>query len=312
MRGNVAEYRDFVMSRRWEVVVNHCLQTWTTDALLDRIASLRCPAILVTHGLSGWDSATFHRYYRRIHTPLHQYAAWVTVSNLPEEAELANEAGTKGPVTIQNGIDLDEWSGASNGLRQRWGFAGRPWVVNVSNHSPVKGHGRYFRLAEQFPAGQMRFSLIGGTYPMARWSLGRTGLRGGCFYRCCARALLSGRVDLRTNVPRQDVVSAIKEADVFVCTSTREANPIVLLESMAAGTPWIAFDVGSVRHNRGGCVVADEEELASTLSRLLSQPAVRRELAADGTRRVREQHSWDAIAKQYLALYSETLERRRP
>ena len=40
---------------------------------------------------------------------------------------------------------------------------------------------------------------------------------------------------MRTDVPKPDVVSALKEADLLVMTSNWEAYPLAMLEAMAAG-----------------------------------------------------------------------------
>src|SRR5208282_2129275 len=106
------------------------------------------------------------------------------------------------------------------------------------------------------------FTLIAGTYPMGKWGLGRFGISGGCAYQCKLRSMVSpGTADLRVNRAREEVVSTIKEADLMVSTSCKEANSLVLLESMAAGVPWVSFDVGAARINAGGVVVRDLGEM---------------------------------------------------
>ena len=90
MRGEVEKYREFVRSGDWDILVNHCLQTWPTDALLDEIGSYSWPSVLVTHGLSTRNSL-FDAYYLKIPRYLSMYQRWIRVANVSEEAPFAEK-----------------------------------------------------------------------------------------------------------------------------------------------------------------------------------------------------------------------------
>ena len=105
-------------------------------------------------------------------------------------------------------------------------------------------------------------------------------------------------------------MSAIQEADLVVSTSRWEANSVVLLEAMAAGTPWVSTDVGSARDNAGGIVVGSIGEMAETIRVLLGDPDQRRSLGEAGRARVRAMHNWDMIVDQYEDLYRTLIAQR--
>jgi len=211
------------------------------------------------------------------------------------------------PLVIPNGVDTAEWSTPSLGIRGQWKIGRLPWIVNVSNHTPMKAHPIFFSAiyAVRRTVPEVRGTIVGNSHRVHKWRLGRLGVKGGCWYRCHLHAWRDTHVDLRTNTAREDVVSAIKEADVLLLTSprTREASPIVILEAMAAGTPWISFGGGCVRENTGGLVVSDLDEMVETLQMLLADQQVRRSLGEAGRMRIAERHSWDTIARQYEQLY---------
>jgi L-malate glycosyltransferase len=306
--GEIEKYRDFVRSGDWDLLVNHCLQVWPTDALLNEIDSYTWPSVLVTHGLSV-DNPAFGSYYVGIPRHLCSYSKWVRVSNLSEEFSFAEKFNIQVPPVITNGVDMNEWARPPLGLRMTWGIGRKPWVVDVSNHNPLKNHRIFFELANSLRGVGAHFTVIGGTYPMNKWGLGRLGISGGCAYQCRLRSMLSmGAVDLKTNLPRYEVVSAIQEADVVVSTSKWEANSVVLLESMAAGTPWVSFDVGSARENVGGVVTGNPDEMASTVIELLRDPDRRNTLSSAGRARAEAKHSWDSITEQYENLYESVVE----
>lgn len=306
MAGSIREYREFVASGKWDLVVHHCLQVWSTDALLEMIPTYSWPALLVTHGL-GTNSPIFAEYYRAIPAVMPNFAAWVTISASNEEFAFARLNGLEPPIVIRNGVDLKEWSQPILGVRKKWNMNRRPWLVSVSNHSRQKGHERLYQLMSRLRDTGANLTIIGDSRRSDKWQLGNIGISGGCFYKCRVRTMISKSIDLKVRIPREEVVSAVKEADLVVSTSHWEANSVVLLESMAAGTPWVSTDVGSARDNAGGVTADPTEEMAKCVIELLQDPARRRTLGNEGRMRAAERHDWKHIAGQYLQLYESVI-----
>jgi L-malate glycosyltransferase len=314
--GDVRGYREFVASGNWDLLVNHCLSAWPADALLDQIASYPWPSILVTQGL-GTSNPRFDEYFRELPKYLPSYYKWVRVSHCTEELSFAERFSLPAPPVITNGVDIARWAQPSLGVRQLWRVGNAPWIVNVSNHYGVrhKNHPMLFelarRLASRLPRTSARVTLIGNPHPMFKWNLGAVGLRGGCYYGCRARAMMSKSVEVKTNVPRKQVISAIQEADVLVSSSMWEANSVVLLESMAAGTPWVSTDVGSARELAGGVVVKSLGEMVEEVGGLLTDSGRRRSLGAAGRVRAVQRHDWEAVVDQYEHLYYNAIRSRQ-
>jgi len=310
MHGEIEKYQQFVGSGSWGVMVNHGLHVWPTDALLHQVGEYRWPSILVTHGLVDGHPA-FREYYAAVPRHVLNYRKWIATSSCSGEESYCSRFNLPTPPVITNGVDMEEWSRPSLGLRGAWGVGSKVWVINVSNHSPLKNHGHFFDLAGSHRDLHAHFTLIAGTYPMAKWGLGRFGISGGCAYQCKLRSMVpSGTVDLRVNRPREEVVSAIKEADLMVSTSSKEANSLVLLESMTAGVPWVSFDVGSARLNAGGVVVRDPDEMKEVVAELSRNAELRRKLGTAGRGQILEKHDWDNRVDQYEQIYESAVSQR--
>jgi glycosyltransferase involved in cell wall biosynthesis len=313
IRGDRRLYLEAVTSGNWDLIVMHCFQTWTTDILLGHLASLSGPCIVVGHG-AAYGNPSFASYYDWVARQVPKLSATVSMSSILEDAAFVRDYSLPPPRIIRNGVDMEEWSAPAANVRSRWGLDSRPWVVNVSNHNPNKGHADLWHVAgkiqRQHP--ETRFNIVGGTYPAARYRLGMVGVTGGCWYECLAKSVCRGGVRLARNVPRRDVVSAMKEADVFLLTSRWEADPLSILESMAAGTPWVSFDVGCVRENKGGIVVRDADEMVTVTRELLQRAEVRTSLAEAGIAQIKAGHDWDDIAGQYERLYLESISKKSP
>lgn len=85
---------------------------------------------------------------------------------------------------------------------------------------------------------------------------------------------------------------------------------LVMIEAMAAGTPVIAFNRGSVpelvEHGRTGFVVEDEPSAVAAVARVqnLSRPMIRR--------RFEERFSVERMARDYVGLFEQMAGERRP
>jgi glycosyltransferase involved in cell wall biosynthesis len=122
-----------------------------------------------------------------------------------------------------------------------------------------------------------------------------------------ARLGLAGHVRFLGFQPRLEAV--YPAFDVFALPSLEEASPLALLEAMSCGRAVVAAAVGGVPEildgGRCGLLVppADPEALAAALSRLATQPALRRDLGAAARARVLAAYDLQAMVRRHQQLY---------
>lgn len=108
---------------------------------------------------------------------------------------------------------------------------------------------------------------------------------------------------------RQDVECLYQLMDLFVLPSFWEGLPLVILESMAGGTPVIATDLPGVRElilpGRTGWLVppGDPESLAAAILAALSDPNKRLSVARAALQEVVPRFSLEYSVKQYEKIY---------
>ncbi len=109
---------------------------------------------------------------------------------------------------------------------------------------------------------------------------------------------------------RSDVDDLMPAGDLFVLSSKREGLPMVIMEAMASGLPVVATAVGAVpeiiRDGENGLLVppGDPRRLAAAINTLLDNRSRAVEMGHAGRRFIVGNHSLEAIAAQYAALYS--------
>lgn len=120
---------------------------------------------------------------------------------------------------------------------------------------------------------------------------------------------LAGHVRLLGLVSEADKASVYASGDVYCAPNTHgESFGVVLIESMATGTPVVASDLEAFRRvlqdGRAGVLapVGDAAALAVVLADLLEDPARRTALAAAGTRAV-QAYDWSQVTRQVLEVY---------
>lgn len=180
-----------------------------------------------------------------------------------------------------------------------------PGVVRVGliarMNTRIKGHEVLLRavarLAPRFP--NVEFFLIGDG-PL-RPDLERT-----------AAALgVSQRV--RFLGERRDIPALLASIDISVLPSSSESLSNAILESMAAGVPVIATDVGGnpelVRDRETGLLfpAGDEDKFIEFMERMIGQPELRTEYGQRAQHVVRDEFSLERIRRRYVQLYAELL-----
>jgi glycosyltransferase involved in cell wall biosynthesis len=279
-----------------DLVFNYAAQTWATDCcrpLLER--ETRPCMVLAPCGFSGLDKRRYASYFADMPARLRRYDGLILHSSIYQDWDFAARAGVERMFVVPNGADPPA-SGAT--LRGR--IPGGPLVVTVGSHVHSKGHRDFARAIR---ALGRRAPLTGVIVAPERHGL--DALRG-CQLTCRTRARKQGdELRVLDGTPPGVVADALAAADLFLFTSHIECAPLVILEAMAARTPWVSYDVGNVSELSGGLVADDFAQLLDHAERILdgSHP----ELGAQGHAAWESDHRWEQIVARYESVFDETL-----
>jgi len=109
-------------------------------------------------------------------------------------------------------------------------------------------------------------------------------------------------------VPDEMLPVWLNATDIFVMPSTRETFPIVMLEALASGTPFVGSSIGAVPEIITSedygllCEPANSKDLAEKI--LIS---LNKEWDKEKIRKYAEQFTWENVAKSTVKIYREAL-----
>jgi glycosyltransferase involved in cell wall biosynthesis len=225
-------------------------------------------------------------------------------------AEVLQRYGVTRPMhTIPTGLRLDEFRGGDGAaFRARHGIgADRPVMLLVGRVAHEKNIGFLLRVlgevARRVPNVLFVIAGEGPALPALR--------RAAAEARLESHALFVGYLDRRG-----PLLDCYRAADVFVFASRTETQGLVLLESLALGVPVVSTAVlgtKEVLENAGGALVVREDvaEFAAAVARVLTEPALRAQLASAGREFVERHWSSREMARRLLALYEEVVRTKR-
>ena len=211
---------------------------------------------------------------------------------------------------IYNGIDARQYQpDGGRDVLDRLGIdPAQPSVVFVGRVTRQKGLPVLLRAAEWIdPSAQL--VLCAGQADTAELQAEVTGLVEHL------RATRSGVIWIPGMLAKPEIIQILSHATVFACPSEYEPLGIVNLEAMACGCAVVASAVGGipevVADGRTGLLVppGDPEALATAINTLISDPDRATELGVRGRERAVAEFSWDQVAAQTAALYTDLARR---
>lgn len=124
---------------------------------------------------------------------------------------------------------------------------------------------------------------------------------------------LDDQVVVTGELPHHSLLETVADADIVVVPSRFEGFGLTALEAMGLSKPVIASRVGGlvevVANEKTGTLVTSRSpaELADSISRLVSDPELRKRFGMEGRRRAEEKFSLPKIAAELEQIYSKLL-----
>lgn len=288
-------------------VYSDCFLYW--PLLLKNIKQLNCRLSIALVGMNHMRESVSSR---KIFSQNKDIIDVVTHSDNYLDYKTCIDIGIK-PHVIPNGVDVNEFQNCSINIRDIHNIETPYLITCVSNFFPGKGQEHLAIALQRLAKQRQDFTVV---FYSARVNLPYAVALSSNVERTLKRS--SFKCLFLKDRPRQEVVSAFKNSDLFAFPSQKEVAPIVVLESMAAATPWVALPVGNIPEMPGGLLAPIRghdprgyakwgEETYDTfvghMNTLLSNKDKNFELSQEGFEYIDKHRDWKKIIPLYEKLF---------
>ena len=290
-------YQNFLISSGFDVIVNYAAQIWCTDLaflILDRIKAKK---VFIPCGYSRLHSFSYRAYFDALPGYLNQYDRLVYMSPNYQDYVFGEQYGVVDrAIIIPNGAG-EEFLAEPLGFKKKYGITTPKMIISVANHYFAKGHLFVIDAFRRMQRGDTTLVIVGERPSSRSWY--------SCYLMCKLHSFLNSHIKVLQNVPREWVVSAYQESDLFLFGSQIECAPLVMYEAFASKTPFVTTEAGNVRdHEEVIKIVKTPDGMASVANDLIDDDIKREEVAGKAYQLWQEHHTWERIVEQYETMLS--------
>lgn len=270
----------------------------------------------IIHGLDitfAYKKSFLGKAYRNINIPCHKKMdKLIMVGNETIREAVKIGIPKEKCVFIPNGLDISEISGnySRKDLEKVLG-------INLSEKKVIFRGGRFTKhkgvewfIRNVMPKLPPNYILVAAGGAIAKKTAGDENN-----YENCAKAVresnLSERIRLLVNIPRKDIKTIFNTCDVYISPNIKvpgsmEGFGITAIEAGACGKVVLAANIeglrDAIRDNQNGFLIdsGNAEMWAKKIKEILENDAFRKEFGKKAQQFVKENYSWDKIAKRYL------------
>lgn len=182
----------------------------------------------------------------------------------------------------------------NNDFRVRYGIkSDTPLLLLVANFWPVKNQLGLLKIMTS-ALGEWQLVLIGHkvNYPKEIE-----------YFKEVERVVATdARIRIIDGLPHGETLAAIRDADLLLLASLGEsAGPLVVLEAMSFGTPWIATPECNAVHDEAGGVVVPLVRFPETVLKMLKNCTLMESLGELGRKHWQQFFTWEKVFPAYLA-----------
>jgi glycosyltransferase involved in cell wall biosynthesis len=217
------------------------------------------------------------------------------------------------PTVIHNAIDLNEFKDQGFSFREKHKIQTEHIILCVSNFFPGKAQEHLDHILRKLAERRKDFTAVFICSTVNYQPANALRMK---HAQILGRNAYPSR--LLVDISRQETVQAFREASIFAFPSQIEVAPLVVLESMAVGLPWVALNVGNVPTLSGGFIVNGEsksrgmwqytpkmyQEFTDRLDEMLGNKELRKKIGDEGQNRILADYDWKQIRRQYYKLFT--------
>ncbi len=290
-------YQQFLLESEADIFFFHGWETWVSEWALPILHQMKGKTVLISHGtthhlrypgLKGWLRWLFNRPSAwRFSRKMLLFDWYVFLSSQPDKQRMsdvmeAKRLGISNFSIIPNGANPEFSASSAIDFRTEFALPNGEILLCVGNYIREKGQHELVRWFKELKLQNTVLVLIGSHFNEYSAQLTKA-----------AGVQLNVSIFLFEQLTAEEIHSAYGAATVFVSATYTEVQPLVLLDAMAVGVPFLCRDVGAVSELAGGLCFKTKSEFTQKLRWLLKHPLSRKFFGEKGQKAVQEKYNWD-------------------
>lgn len=304
-------YQQLLETSEASVIFVHSWNNWASDWVIE-LLPLPAKVVLVSHGtnfnvrLGGIRGLVWWLRQRRqawhFDKKMESFDHYVFLSDVPEPQRMSDVVWVKknkfsSYSVIPNGARPAFGTPSMRDFRLDNSFPMAQMLLCVSNYTPTKGQWELVKWFREMQLTDTVLVLIGSKFNDFSDRLKRL-----------VGEELNKTIFLFDQQTEAQIHAAYCAADVFVTATHTEVQPLMLLDAMVVGVPFLSREVGVVSSLAGGMCFQDKTTFQSQLRLLLEDDTLRKRLGEEGKDATENTHHWDIIALKYHQLVCSLLD----
>jgi 1,2-diacylglycerol 3-alpha-glucosyltransferase len=312
IRGDAGSYRDFLLRSNFDVVLMNAWQTWSTDVCLRHLSDIPGKKILYSHCVSTnvffWDRPfkslarylLWRPYFFRLKKILRRLDALIALAasgcdSRFDDVKIARVLGI--PIfVVPNAVSEEAMSVLD---KNAMGGERRTQIISVGSYDWLKGHDFVLRAYAMSAAKNViPLKFFGQEFTPYVKKLKRMAAKLG---------IAEPFLYFQESVSGNELLEEYKKSILFVSGSRTECQPLVLLDTMATGTPFVSRASGCIDSLPGGYAICNELSAAASMNSLLRDKVEWNVRSAAGVAAIRAHHQPNAVGRELSAVLFKVL-----
>lgn len=306
IRGDIAGYQRFLVESDFDLVLMNAWQTWSTDLILRQLNDVPGRKILYSHCLSTnvffshqplrslVRYLLWRPYWWRLPRRLRQLDGLIFLAETGcdsrfDDLKLARYLGVPFHI-VPNALSPAALAVLGQATVRR---ESRRQLIAIGSYDWLKGH--------DFVLNSYALSCAKNRVPLKFFGQSYSPFTKKLREHAAKLGIEGDYVSFYEGISGDALLKECSRSIVLLSGSQTECQPLVLLDSMAAATPFIARATGCIASLSGGLGVKTEQEAARMIDRLLSDDSEWARLSEAGRNEVAERNYPDGVGRQLIS-----------